>query len=124
MDDRRQLQRKYLIIFSRVFERTLGKLLGYLSDLSESGGMIISEEPLELGATISLRFDLPDAKIFRADSLYVDARVARCDPDLSPSFYDIGFEFLNVTPEKKIVIQRMMDVYEFHRVEGATGENG
>ncbi|MBI5933633.1 MAG: PilZ domain-containing protein [Chloroflexi bacterium] len=115
MDEKRRLPRKYLIIFSRVFERTLGKLLGYLSDLSESGGMIISEEPMQVGTTVSLRLDLPDPKIFHAHNLQLEARVARCDPDLSPAFYDIGIEFLDVTPEKKILIQRMMEVYEFHR---------
>jgi c-di-GMP-binding flagellar brake protein YcgR len=119
MDEKRRLPRKYLIIFSRVFERTLGKLLGYLSDLSESGGMIISEEAMQAGATIALRLDLPDPKIFHAHSLHLEARVARCDPDLSPAFYDIGLEFLDVTPEKRIVIQRMMEVYEFHRDEEA-----
>jgi hypothetical protein len=117
MDEKRQLPRKYLIIFSRVFERTLGKLLGYLSDLSESGGMIISEEAMQVGDTISLRLDLPDPKIFHAHNLHLEARVARCDPDLSPAFYDIGLEFLDLTPEKKIVVQRMMEVYEFHRGE-------
>lgn len=117
MDEKRRLPRKYLIIFSRVFERTLGKMLGYLSDLSESGGMIISEEPLQVGTTISLRLDLPDPKFFHMHNLHIDARVARCDPDLSPAFYDIGFEFLEVTPENLIVIQRMMEVYEFHRGE-------
>ncbi len=121
MDEKRRLPRKYLIIFSRVFERTLGKLLGYLSDLSESGGMIISEEPMQVGTTISLRLDLPDPKIFHAHSLHLDARVARCDPDLSPAFYDIGLAFLDMTPENKIIIQRMMEVYEFHRDEDAPG---
>ena len=121
MDEKRRLPRKYLIIFSRVFERTLGKLLGYLSDLSESGGMIISEEPMQVGTTISLRLDLPDPKIFHAHSLHLDARVARCDADLSPAFYDIGLAFLDLTPENKIIIQRMMEVYEFHRDEGAPG---
>ena len=123
MDEKRRLPRKYLIIFSRVFERTLGKLLGYLSDLSEGGGMIISEEPLGLGTTISLRLDLPDPKIFHMHSLQLEARVARCSVDLSPAFYDIGFEFLDVTPEKLIVLQRMMEVYEFQRdSNGSAGQ--
>jgi len=123
MDDRRRLPRKYLIIFSRVFERTLGKLLGYLSDLSESGGMIISEEPLQVGTTITLRLDLPDPNVFQTHNLYIDARVARCDTDLSPAFYDIGLEFLDVTPEKNLIIHRMMEVYEFHRDEDSASGN-
>jgi hypothetical protein len=79
--------------------------------------MIISEEAMQVGDTISLRLDLPDPKIFHAHNLHLEARVARCDPDLSPAFYDIGLEFLDLTPEKKIVVQRMMEVYEFHRGE-------
>jgi hypothetical protein len=109
------LHRKYLIIYSRVFERTTGKLLGYLADLSEEGTMIIAEEPLTVDAVLSLRFDLPDPKVFDAHNLNVSARVARCSPDLSPEFYDIGLEFLDATPEQKIVIQRMMEMYEFRR---------
>lgn len=116
MDERRKLPRKYLIIYSRVFEQTLGKLLGYLSDLSEEGAMIIAEEPLEVNENLSLRFDLPDPKIFHTHSLNISARVAHCNIDISPAFYDIGLEFLEVSPEQKIVIQKMMDVYEFHRV--------
>lgn len=115
MDDRRRLPRKYLLIYSRVFERTLGKLLGYLSDLSEEGAMIIAEEPLAVGETLSLRFDLPDPKIFETHNLYLNAQVARCGGDISPNLYDIGFKFQDVTPEQKVVIQKMMEVYEFRR---------
>ena len=32
MDERRKLDRKYLIVYSRVFERKLGRMLGYLGD--------------------------------------------------------------------------------------------
>jgi c-di-GMP-binding flagellar brake protein YcgR len=115
MDDRRRLLRKYLLIYSRVFERTVGKLLGYLADLSQEGAMIIAEDPLTVGAVLTLRFDLPDPKIFHMHNLNISARVARCNPDLSPEFYDIGLEFLDVTPEQKIVIEKMMELYEFQR---------
>lgn len=117
MDDseRRRLQRKYLIVYSRVFERNLGKLLGYLGDLSPIGAMIISEQPLEENQLIELRFDLPDTNLFEVDRLDMTARVAHCQPDISPSFYNIGFEFLDVTTEKTKVIERMMEAYEFRR---------
>jgi hypothetical protein len=115
MDERRKLQRKYLIIYSRVFEQSLGKLLGYLSDLSIEGAMIIAEEPLEAGTNLSLRFDLPDPKVFHAQNLLVTARVAHCSLDISPVFYDIGLEFQNLLPEQEIIIGKMMDFYEFRR---------
>ena len=115
MDERRKLPRKYLIVYSRVFDQTLGKLLGYLSDLSEEGAMIIAEEPLEVNDILPLRFDLPDPKIFHSHNLNVSARVAHCNVDISPAFYDIGLEFLEMNPEQKIIIQKMMDVYESRR---------
>ena len=115
MDERRRIPRKYLIIYSRVFDQTLGKLLGYLSDLSQKGAMIIADEPLDVGAILLLRFDLPDPKIFHSHSLMITSRVVHCITDISPDFYDIGLEFLDVTPEKRIIIEKMMEVYEFHR---------
>ncbi|MBV6396520.1 MAG: hypothetical protein HFACDABA_02118 [Anaerolineales bacterium] len=115
MDERRHLPRKYLIIYSRVFERTLGKLLGYLADLSPEGAMIISEDRLEVDTLMALRFDLPDMNAFDRNSLNLDVRVARCDPDISPGFYNIGFEFQEVKEEQQAIILKMMDMYEFRR---------
>jgi hypothetical protein len=115
MDDRRHLPRKYLIIYSRVFERTMGKLLGYLDDLSLHGAMIISEEKMDVGAVLELRFDLPDPQVFGRNNLYVFARVVRCDPDISPAFFNIGFEFQGMTPEQMTTIEKMMNAYEFKR---------
>ena len=115
MDERRRLPRKYLIIYSRVFERNMGKLLGYLADLSLEGAMIITEDAMVEGTALALRFDLPDPKVFDASTLNLTARVARCNPDISPAFYNVGLEFLNVTENDKRVLEKMMDVYEFRR---------
>lgn len=115
MNERRNLPRKYLIVYSRVFERTMGKLLGYLADLSVEGAMIISEDQLEVGRHMSLRFDLPDVNAFERNSLNLNARIARCDSDISPGFFNIGFEFQEVNEEQKAIILKMMDMYEFRR---------
>ncbi|MDK1029010.1 MAG: PilZ domain-containing protein [Anaerolineae bacterium] len=115
MDERRKLERKYLIVYSRVFERNKGKMLGYLGDLSISGAMIISEHKQEENSVLPLRFDLPDVHLFDVDHLNISARIAHCDPDLNPAFYNIGFEFLDLTELQKKTITQMMDAYEFRR---------
>jgi len=115
MDERRKLDRKYLIVYSRVFERNLGKMLGYLGDLSLSGAMIISEQEQTVDSILSLRFDLPDLQLFSIGQLDIAARIAHCEPDINPAFYNIGFEFLDVTSEQKNIIEKMMDAYEFRR---------
>ncbi len=118
MDEKRRLARKHLIIYSRVFERNLGKMLGYLSDLSPIGAMIISEQPQEVDVILSLRFDLPGTGLFASNKLDVEARVVRCDPDINPAFYNIGFEFQDLKPEQLPIIERMMETYEFRRNAG------
>ena len=86
MDERRKLERKYLIVYSRVFERNLGRMLGYLGDLSLSGAMIISEKAQTVNSVLPLRFDLPDLQLFSVGQLDIAARVAHCEPDTLTSF--------------------------------------
>ena len=115
MKERRKLPRKYLIVYSRVFDRDLGRMLGYLADMGLGGAMVISEMPLTVDEKVNLRFDLPDVKVFEAARLDIAARVAHSEPDISPGFFNIGFEFEPPDAKQKKIIETMMDVYEFRR---------
>jgi len=115
MDDRRKIPRKYLMVYSRVFDRETGKILGYLSDMNQMGAMIISDDPLPEGNVLALRFDLPDPLHFAIDHLNMKARIAWCQPDIDPAFYNIGFQFGTVTAEQLKIIEAMVDLYEFRR---------
>ena len=115
MQERRKLERKYLAIYSRVFDRLTGRVLGYLADLSQKGSMIISDDPMLDDTYISLRFDLPDPPLFSTDHLNMEARVAWCRPDIDPAFYNIGFEFSSVSERESLIIDEMIDAYEFRR---------
>ena len=55
MQERRRIDRKYLAIYSRVFDRSSGRVLGYLADLSQQGIMIISDDPLAENVIFNLR---------------------------------------------------------------------
>jgi hypothetical protein len=103
------------MVYSRVFDRVNGKILGYLSDLSPKGAMIISDDPISENVKISLRFDLPDPPLFSTDHLNLEARVAWCKPDIDPSFYNIGFEFLEINETEKSIVEEMIEAYEFRR---------
>jgi len=115
MDERRKIPRKYLMVYSRVFDRQTGKILGYLSDMNPMGAMIISDDPMVEGTTVALRFDLPDPPLFSTDHLNLSAQVAWCQPDIDPAFYNIGFQFDKVTDEQNQIIEEMVVVYEFRR---------
>ena len=115
MDERRKMPRKYLIIYSRVFNRGTGQLLGYLADMSLLGVMVISDSALPLDTIIPLRIDLPPNRQFTVDHIDLTGRVAWCQPDLDPAFYNIGMEFIDPTDDQKKIIQVMIDEYEFRR---------
>ena len=115
MQERRKISRKYLAIYSRVFDRASGRVLGYLSDLTGSGAMIISDSPMAEDLDISLRFDLPDPTLFSTDHLNIDAHIVWCRPDIDPAFFNIGFEFKEITEEHAKIIEEMIAAYEFRR---------
>ncbi len=115
MRERRKQERKTLVAYTQVFDLYGGILLGYLGDLTMSGAMIISERPMqpETETTISIALpELPDIKTVRMNLL---ARVAWCERDISPEFFNVGFEFKEVEPDQKKLIEAIIANYEFRR---------
>ena len=114
-DDRRKLERKFLVVYSRVFDRKTGKVIGYLSDLTVKGAMVIGEHHLEQGLDFHLRIDLPESNEFKKDHLDISAKSVWSKPDVDPAFFNTGFEFGEIDPEDEKIILRMIELYEFRR---------
>ena len=72
--ERRKLPRKYLVIYSRVFDRKSGQVIGYLSDLTVEGCMLIGESLIEQDTRLDIRVDLPDDPPFTRKQLDLTAR--------------------------------------------------
>jgi hypothetical protein len=115
MQERRKISRKYLAIYSRVFDRSSGRVIGYLSDLTDKGAMVISDSSMAESQDISLRFDLPDPALFSIDHLNIEAQIMWCRPDIDPAFYNIGFVFKTISTEQAKIIEEMIVAYEFRR---------
>jgi Tfp pilus assembly protein PilZ len=90
-------------------------LVGHLGDLTLKGAMVISERTMEEQTELTLAIELPDLPDIKVGRLALAARVVWCQPDLSPEFFSIGFEFNHATHEQKQVIQAIIDNYEFRR---------
>jgi hypothetical protein len=114
-DERRKLERKYLVVYSRVFDRKTGKVIGYLSDLTTKGAMIIGEHQLENGEYYQLRIDLPESSEFSKSHIDLVAKSVWSRPDIDPAFFNTGFEFSEVSPEDEKIIKLMIELYEFRR---------
>jgi len=111
--ERRKLERKYLVIYSRVFDRKTGNILGYLGDMTPQGAMIIGEQRIEPGEEMELRFDLPELLELTRDHLDIHAQSIWCNPDVDPSFVNTGFHFLDLRPEDLKIVEMLIDLYEF-----------
>ncbi len=117
MEERRKLPRKYLMAYSSVYEQSTGKMLGYLCDLTLDGLMVISKENLVVDKETEIRIDLPEVPPFTEKYLQIKARVVWLQPDLDPRLNNIGFHFLELAKEKKPLIEKIIDTYEFRRKE-------
>lgn len=115
MQERRKETRKNLMAYTQVFDLYGGFLLGYLSDLTLKGAMIICDRPMEENLDITLGIELPELPTIKSSRVTIPARALWCQQDISPEFFNVGFEFKDVTDEQKEVIQAIIDNYEFRR---------
>jgi len=115
MPERRKQPRKNLMSYSQVFDLSEGRLLGYLDDLNLSGAMVIGDQPKEIDSRLVISIQLPELPKFSVARLALPVRVARCNRDLIPDYFNIGLEFELVTDEQKSIIEAVMENYEFRR---------
>ena len=115
MQERRREPRKNLMAYTQVFDLYGGYLLGYLGDLHLNGAMVIGNNLITENTEITLAIELPELPNIDMTRITIPARVVWYQQDISPEFFNVGFEFKEVTPQQKIVIEAIMKNYEFRR---------
>jgi hypothetical protein len=115
MQERRKEQRKNLMAYTQVFDLYGGYLVGYLGDLHLNGAMVIGNTLMTENMEITLAIELPELPNFSMSRITIPARVVWHQQDISPEFFNVGFEFKEVTDAQKTVIKAIMENYEFRR---------
>ena len=115
MDERRKEPRKDLMSYSQVFDVREGYLIGYLGDINKIGAMVISDVELVSGRTLNINIQLPELEGISETSINLPARVAWCNQDISPEYFNVGLEFQTMTERQKLIIDAMIQNYEFRR---------
>lgn len=113
--ERRKQPRKNLMSYSQVFDLYEGRLIGYLGDLNLLGAMVIGDQPMKLETKLTVSIQLPELPNVTATRLALPVRIAWCQEDLSPEYFNIGLEFELTTDEQKNIIEAVMENYEFRR---------
>ena len=110
--ERRELKRRHIMFYSRVFSRRTGEFIGYLGNLTAKGLMIICDHPIETGQEYSLRIDLPE-DIYQRAILAFEANCIWCEEDIDPNFYNAGFQLLDISDADCELVERIVADYGF-----------
>jgi len=111
-DDRRNVMRRHLIYYLRVWDLKTKKLLGHIVDINSGGFMLISEKKIEPEHTFDLEIHWKtpgDDEIklqFQAESRW-------SSNDVNPAFFDTGFKLIGQVDDVLEPIRKMIDEYGF-----------
>lgn len=115
MQERRKQPRKDLMSYSQVFDYNEGYLLGYLGDLNLLGAMVISDQEVATNRDTTVQIQLPELEEFSDESISIPARIAWCQQDISPDYFNVGIEFKKMTARQKQILEAVIENYEFRR---------
>jgi len=116
MNDQRKLPRKNLMAFTSVYGLHPKILFGYVDDLNLLGVKVVGEKPVEINKQLIIGIEFPqDAHETTTPRIVTSARVVWCQPEKDTHHFEIGFEFIELTPEHVKIIDAILRKYEFRR---------
>ncbi len=115
MEERRKKPRKDLMSYSQVFDVHEGYLVGYLGDLNDLGAMVISDVKFKQDREMTIQIQLPELEDFSDETITLPVRVAWCQQDISPDYFNVGMEFKQLTGKQQKIIGAILENYEFRR---------
>jgi len=118
MENRRKIDRHYLLSFMCVSDATTNQPIGDLVDITLRGARIVGQEPIPEGQAMRLRLAL-SSEITEKPFIEFPARSRWCLPDIDPSRYNIGFEILELSPEDSAILQKIINMHGFQENKAA-----
>lgn len=110
MDQKRKSKRRHLLYYLPVINRNTGEQIGHVADITPEGILLVAENPIPLKTTYQLRIMLPSDVLDR-EYLDVTAQAMWGQRDINPDFHATGFRHLNVAPEDRDDIEKLINFY-------------
>lgn len=111
VNDRRTNKRKQFGYYMRVLDDETLKLVGHLSDISNKGFRIDSQNPIAPGIRFRLRMDLT-SEISNKPYIIFSAISRWCNVDpTDPFVQNVGFEITEISSEDSDIFQRIVEKY-------------
>lgn len=105
--DKRQVDRRHIVYYLRVFDSNSHSIFGHLVDISEQGIMLLCDDPVEVNKTFSLRMSLPN-RMKDQEEIVFSASSKWCIRDADPDSYLAGFQFAALEPAFKRLVANLM----------------
>lgn len=100
--------------FTPVYDLQANILLGYLADLTLTGALMVSEEPVEIDRTLTLAIEFRKASEKPAKQrMTVAARIVWCKLEQRRTYYNTGLAFQELTEQNKKSIEAILKKYQF-----------
>jgi hypothetical protein len=110
--DKRQVERKYLVFYLRVFDGLGNKVMGHLVNISSNGIMLLSDFPIPINEVYKLRMRLPH-ELVEKNEIILNATSRWCKNDTNPEFYVTGFQLNDISPTLRNTILSMIDEFSY-----------
>jgi hypothetical protein len=102
------------MFYSRVSDGITGRQVGNLLNITIGGAMVLSDRPVEPHTVMELHIELPEG-IANKPELVLTATSLWHQPDINPEFYDVGFQFKEVSSADQEIIQILVKEYGFRQ---------
>ncbi len=110
--EQRQVSRRHLVFYLRVFDGMSNRVVGHLMDISSNGLMLLSDEPVPVNEDYRLRMRLPTEVIGRDEILF--GAISRwCRQDENPDFYITGFKIQDMDDETEKAVSQLIEEFGF-----------
>lgn len=110
--EKRATRRQALFLYLKVYDHKNHDFLGYLTDISPEGLMILSEIPIDLKQTIMLEIDC-SAELPSTGSVVLCAHSVWTGKDANPKYLITGFEFTDMDESSLDAVHLLIDTYGF-----------
>ncbi len=108
--EKRQVERRYLVFYLRVFDGLGSKVIGHLVNISSHGLMLLSDFPVPVNEEYNLRMRLPLELVEKGEIIF--KAISRwCKNDANPEFYLTGFQLHDISPSLKDDILSLIDEF-------------
>ncbi len=108
----RHAERRETLAYWPAQEEQTGETVGLVTNLSEEGINIHSQHAFEHGQRLNLRVAI-DPNLSGLHFLHLHAENAWCQPSAMPGYFQAGFKLVNLSPDMREGILKLITAYSF-----------